>query len=77
MPDLLPKVHLYPPYRETDALNAGMRTGLVGLGAGLFSACMKNAYFSTTARAWTVVSVYGATIPIYGSNTIYMNNSDL
>ena len=77
MPDLLPKVHLYPPYRETDALNAGVRTGLVGLGAGLFSACMKNAYFSTTARAYTVVSVYGATIPIYGSNPIYMHSSNL
>ena len=67
MPDLLPKTHIYPPYRESDALNYALRTGFAGLGAGLFSACVKNAYFSTTTRAWTVVSVYGATVPIYGN----------
>ena len=67
MSNLGPQIHLYPPYRETDALDYAVRTGLVGLGAGLFSACMKNAYFASTASAWTVVSVYGATIPIYGN----------
>jgi hypothetical protein len=67
MSNLGPLIHLYPPYREKDALDYGIRTGLVGLGAGLFSACVKNAYFSTTASAWTVFSVYGSTIPIYGN----------
>lgn len=66
MPDLLPKTHLYPTFREYDALNTGLTSGLVGLGAGLFSACMKNAYFGTSSSAWTVFSVYGSTIPIYG-----------
>ena len=66
MPDILPKAHLYPPYRETDAMSYAMRTGLVGVGAGTFSACMKNAYFSTTGNAWGAFTVYGSTIPIYG-----------
>jgi hypothetical protein len=67
MSEILPKAHLYPPFHEVDTLSYAMRTGLVGLGAGTFSACVKNAYFSTTASPWTVISVYGGTIPIYGT----------
>jgi hypothetical protein len=57
---------LYPPWRESSALDHGLRTGFVGLGAGLFSACVKNAYAATTTSAVKVITVYGATIPIYG-----------
>ena len=67
MHDFILQAHLYPPFREVDTLSYAMRTGLVGLGAGTFSACVKNAYFSTTASPWTVISVYGGTIPIYGT----------
>lgn len=61
-------VHLYPKFREQDALSYALRTSVLGLGAGTFSACMKNAYFSTTASAWGVLTIYGGTIPIYGIN---------
>ena len=67
MPDLIPRIHLYPPFREIDTISYAMQTGLLGLGAGTFSACMKAAYFSTSASPWSVVSVYGGTIPVYGT----------
>ena len=73
MPELLPKAHLYPPFRETDTMSYAMRTGLVGIGAGTFSACMKNAYFSTTGNAWGAFTVYGSTIPIYGIPTQFIS----
>jgi hypothetical protein len=68
MSELYKSVHLYPPFHERDALAYSLRTGLVGLGAGLFSACMKNAFFTTSTSPWTVVTQYGSTIPIYGIN---------
>src|SRR5579862_7961880 len=68
MSELYKSVHLYPPFHEKDALAYSLRTGLVGLGAGLFSACMKNAFFTTSTSPWTVVTQYGSTIPIYGIN---------
>jgi len=64
--DVIPTPHLYPAYRERDPILYSSQLGLVGLGAGLFSACMKNVYFGTSTRAWTVVTVYGSTVPIYG-----------
>lgn len=68
MDDIIPTPHLYPAYRERDPILYSSRTGLVGLGAGLFAAGMKNAYFGTSTRAATFVTVYGSTIPIYGTS---------
>jgi hypothetical protein len=72
MAPYLPATHLYPLYHQVDTIGYGVRTGAVGFGAGLFSACMKNAYFSTSSSAWGVISIYGATIPIYGQPTSSM-----
>src|SRR5271169_4749822 len=68
MDDIIPTPHLYPAYRERDPVVYSSRTGLVGLGAGLFSAGMKNAYFGTSTRAATFLTIYGSTIPIYGTS---------
>ena len=62
-----PATHLYRPYKEVDSLTYAAQLGLVGLSAGLFSAAVKNAYFSTTTSPWGVLTRYGATIPIYGT----------
>src|SRR5271170_6842139 len=76
MDDIIPTPHLYPAYRERDAIFYSSRTGLVGLGAGLFAACMKNVYFGSSARAITVFTTYGSTIPIYGTS-IAVNRIDV
>jgi hypothetical protein len=68
MDDIIPTPHLYPAYRERDAVSYGSRTGLAGLGAGVFAASMKNAYFGTSTRAITILTTYGSTIPIYGTS---------
>jgi hypothetical protein len=68
MDEIIPTPHLYPAYRERDAVSYGSRTGVVGLGAGLFAASMKNAYFGSSARAITIFTTYGSTIPIYGTS---------
>jgi len=64
------QIHLYPPYREIDPILYSVEHGLVGLGAGFFSACVKNAYFTNTTSPWGVFTVHGATIPIYGMSSI-------
>jgi hypothetical protein len=69
-----PATHLYPPYKEIDTLTYAGRMGLLGFSAGTFSAAMKNAYFSSTTSAWGVLTLYGSTIPIYGTtHSIDMN----
>jgi hypothetical protein len=68
MDDIIPTPHIYPAYRERDPLIYSSRTGVVGLGAGLFAACMKNVYFGSSTRAVTVFTTYGSTIPIYGAS---------
>jgi len=60
---------LYPPWREASSIDHALRNGFVGLGAGLFSACVKNAYSATTTSAVKVITIYGSTIPIYGTPT--------
>jgi hypothetical protein len=64
---------LYPPWRDTSALDHSLRYGFVGLGAGLFSACVKNAYASTTTSAVKVITIYGSTIPIYGTSSAQLS----
>src|SRR5271170_3112963 len=66
LPDFFPTPHTYPPFKEVDPIVYASRLGLLGLSAGLFSACVKNAYFSTSNSALTVLTTYGSAIPIYG-----------
>jgi hypothetical protein len=67
---LIPKTHLYPPYQPRSAIDSTLSLGGVGLAAGTFSACVKNALFARTTSAWGVLTIYGATIPIYGMCSI-------
>jgi hypothetical protein len=66
MAQLYKTVHLYPEYREQDAVQNSLKMGAFGLAAGLFSASVKNAYFTTSTSPWTLFTQYGSTIPIYG-----------
>jgi hypothetical protein len=66
LPDFFPTPHAYPDFKEVDPIVYASRLGFLGLTAGLFSACVKNAYFSTSNSALTVLTKYGSAIPIYG-----------
>ena len=67
LPDYFPTPHSYPPFKEIEPIAYASCLGLLGLSAGLFSACVKNAYWSTTNSALTVLTTYGSAIPIYGA----------